>query len=102
MACSSCGPQLDGHFGRIRGPVGEYVRATPAQIFVTTGTVKRAPNETAGMHVNRLTPTPGVSGLGGFETWTNFQPLPTDVIQGVPNGYILIGGIAVLALALMR
>lgn len=94
MSCSSCGPSLDGHFGRIRGPVGAYVRASPAQIFTTTGQVISAPNETAGMHA-RIQPR--TAGLGDY-----FGPSQTRLIEGVDNEYLAIGAGLLLVLAMMR
>lgn len=98
MACSSCGPQLNGRVGHF-GRAGAYVQASPAQIFTTTGQVISAPNETAGMHVNRLSPR--TAGLGGIETFINFTPQPTDWFTGIPNGFVTVGGVLLLV-AMMR
>jgi hypothetical protein len=78
-----------------------YVKASPAQIFTTTGKVISAPNETAGMHA-RLTTTPGMAGLAGMETYFNFTPLPTDWISGFPNGFVVVGGLALLMVTMSR
>lgn len=104
MGCSSCGPQLNGHFGR----AGAYVKASPAQIFTTTGPVISAPNETAGMHVNRLSPVDygalkGIGRVGDFTSeYLNFSPQPTDWFPGFPNGFVVVGGIALLVVAMSR
>lgn len=81
----------------MQGHFGAYVPAGPSQIFTTTGPVQAAPNETAGMHVNRLSPR--VTGLAGMETYFNFSPQPTDWFSGIPNGFVVVGGIiAVIAM----
>ena len=98
MSCSSCGTVgRVGHFGRM----GAYVKASPEQIFTTTGPVISAPNETAGMHVNRLSPR--MQGLSGIEEYLNFTPQPTtDWITGIPNGFVVVGGIALLMITMTR
>ena len=92
MSCSSCGTVgRIGHFGRM----GAYVKASPEQIFTTTGPVISAPNETAGMHINRLSPR--MQGLGDY-----FGPTQTRLIDGVDNEYLAIGAGLLLVFALMR
>lgn len=84
-----------GHFGS----VASYVPATARSYITTTGQTIGAPNDTAGMHARMS----GVRGLRGMETWFNFTPQPaTDWITNVPNGYIVVGGALVVALAMMR
>lgn len=102
MGCSSCssGVSLNGHFGRVGSRMNAYVQASPAQIFTTTGQVISAPNETSGMHVNRLSPR--MNGLQGMETYFNFSPLPTDWISGFPNGFLVVGGLALLMVTMTR
>lgn len=82
MGCASCAGL--GHFGSF----------VPADSFYsTTGRRVAAPNDTAGMHRR-------ISGLGGMETYLNFSPLPTDWITGVPNGFVVVGGVLLLVMSM--
>ena len=90
MSCSTCtssASRMEGHFGA-------YTKAGPSQIFTSTGPVVGAPNETAGMHVNRI--TPALRGLGTIY----FGEGQTNLISGVANEY-LAGGAALLLIVLM-
>lgn len=89
MACASCNGV--GHFSA-------FVPGTDRQYIKTTGQTIGAPNDTAGMHARMS----GVRGLGGMDTIFNFSPLPTDWISGIPNGYVVVAGAAILVLAMMR
>ena len=95
MSCSSCSvptSRMQGHFGRVNA----YVKASPGQIFTNTGPVISAPNETAGMHVNRI--TPALRGLRG----DIFGAGQTNWISGIPNEYVVGGGVLILAVMMMR
>lgn len=94
MSCSSCASSASA--ARMQGHFGAYVPAGPAQIFRSTGQVVSAPNETAGMRVNRLSPR--VTGLGA----TYFGVNQTNLIDGIANEYLALGAVAVLVLVMMR
>ncbi len=92
MSCQSCSTPIT----RMQGHFGAYVHASPAQIFTQTGPTIGAPNETAGMHVNRI--TPALRGLRG----DIFGAGQTNWIAGIPNEYIAGGAVLLLAVVMMR
>jgi hypothetical protein len=92
MGCSSCAS--NGHFG-----LGEYVPATERSYITTPGPRVGVPNATGGMHPgihSRLT-DPGMSGLGDI-----FGANQTNWISGVPNEYIVAGGLLIVLLGVMK
>lgn len=92
MSCASCSTPAT----RMQGHFGAYVKAGPAQIFTQTGPTIGEPNETAGMHVARI--SPALRGLQG----DMFGERQTNWISGIPNEYVAGAGLLVLAVVMMR
>ena len=115
MAC--CGQSRMGHFadyvpvssaqvmkvtGQVQGNQAAmtpaFIQGGPRQYMNVTGAVQSAPNASAGMHT-QYAGARRVSGLGDY---FNFSPLPGDWIQGIPNGFIVVGGIAIILALVMK